>query len=356
MGSNISLKSLFSLIVLYIIYTPLIIGQGVLKSDYGYVYIILGFVISIPMMLLSLKVLQLQKDKDLFTYICENNKKSISRVFISLITLYFILIGVVDIKIFSSFTKMMIFPSTPEFIFIIFILVLVFFGIYKDFNVLGKLACFLFIFAFMFYIFATITSIFYIDIKSFTFNIGGEEDIFLNLLTIFNIPFLQLFAFNFIGNKVENKKSLKKVYFFAIAVGVGIIFIQHLSDILVLGHNLIKILPYPSYSKVGVVSVGNFIARFEILYTFIYISSLIVKVGVCFYIGSLGVYHILKPLKRLVFTLGGALSLFLFMDIGGILSFVNSILYIAPCIIIPVFIYIYIKSRKRKEFGDESSN
>lgn len=131
-------------------------------------------------------------------------------------------------------------------------------------------------------------------------------------------------------------------------IGAAILSYLFIRNILVLGADTEHVLYFPSYSTIGLIQVGTFIERIEIIVAVVYLLTGIIKIGICLYAVSNGIAKVFNfgSYRTLVAPIGLLmmnLSCFIYTNTMEMFTWASKIYpyYAIPFqIILPVVILI----------------
>jgi len=272
----------------------LIIPGNDTKQDV-WLAIILGFIMCLPMIFIYAKLLTLYPGKGLYDILNEAFGKITGKIVTLLYVWYFFHLGAMIIRNFSEFINVTSFPETPQAIFIIFIGLYSIWMVKAGIEVLGRWATFTFpivVFIIVITVTLSMTNANFIHLRPILYN--GIKPVMIGAYSFFTFPLAETVVFTVFFNTLKNGKKTFKVFLISTLIGSIVILIICVNNILVLGAPLTTSLYFPSYVAVRTLNIGDFLQRFEIVVTIVFIFGGLVKISVCLYASTLGVAKILN--------------------------------------------------------------
>jgi len=107
------------------------------------------------------------------------------------------------------------------------------------------------------------------------------------------IPLGEIFVFTMIAPFVKEPEKVKRSYILGLTFGASFLQFILIRYILVLGP-LNAIVVLPNYESVRLIEIGNIITRNELLYGFLVILMLYIKISILFYATILGASQVLR--------------------------------------------------------------
>lgn len=125
------------------------------------------------------------------------------------------------------------------------------------------------------------------------------------------IPFGEVMVFMMFLPCVNERKDIRRGFLLGLLISVVIILIIGLRDVSVLG-DAIRILSMPTYEVVRMINITDVLTRIENLYTVLVILLYFFKISIFYGAIMIGIAQVfgLKSYKRLVFVVGGVMTLY----------------------------------------------
>ncbi|MPN20882.1 hypothetical protein SDC9_168261 [bioreactor metagenome] len=96
-------------------------------------------------------------------------------------------------------------------------------------------------------------------------------------LLTFIFPMTYVVGFLTVLPLQKDKNSFYKVFLFGLLIGALILFVIYIGVILVLGPYNAASFYYPSYIKVSMINIGNFLQRLDILTAVVYVCGIFIQ-------------------------------------------------------------------------------
>jgi spore germination protein KB len=283
------------IMTMFIFGSSILTGAAIEAKQDVWLAIILGLIMSLPMIFIYSKLLILYPGKDLYDILNEVFGKVIGKIISLLYVWYTFHLGTLVIRNFSGFVNVTSFPETPEPILSIVIGLFCIWVIKAGIEVLGRWSAFAFpisIFIIVVTITLSMTNANFINLKPILYD--GIKPVLTSSFGFFSFPLAETVVFTIVFNTLKNKDKTFKVFLSSLCIGSIIIMAIAVRNILVLGVPLTTSLYFPSYVAVRTINIGDFIQRFEIVVALIFIFGGFVKISVCLYAASLGLAKILN--------------------------------------------------------------
>lgn len=356
-NDKLSSKQLISMMIIFIIGSSSIMGINTdLKQD-GWIGLLFACAASIPVVLIYSRILHLFPEKDIFDITEILVGKIGSKVFILIITWYSIQLGAVVLCSFQQFINLVDLPSTPDFVVVLPIILLVLYLAKSSMSTFGNwslIALALVSTAIL------ITIIFSLKDANFdyllpVFNHSISEITMSSYKTI-SLPLTESVFFMAMFGCAKSNVSPYKVYIISILISTLALLSVLLRNTVLIGSPMLSISYYPSYLASRIISIGNFITRIEgtISLNFVFVG--ITKFAILIYITSIGLSKLfgIKNPKQLIVPsclLTVALSLTSFKSIMENFNNAKNVfhIYFIPIeFIIPLVIWIIAEVRTNR--------
>lgn len=303
MNETISNKQGISLLVMFILASNLILGISAEAKKDAWLALILGFIITIPILWIYSKLLKLYPGNDIYQ-LCHIAFGKALATFFSLFFVWFSLhLGAMVLFDFDIYIDMVGLNNTPDLVASIMILGICIIGGKLGTRVLGRWADFFINIIFILIILIPLFSL--QDMK--VLNIRpmlqqGLKPVLNGAVSAFAFPFGETIIFMPIIAMLQDKKSYFKVYFIGVSIGALLLLIVTLTNILVLGPYLLSINYFPTYITVSLISLGDFFQRIQILVSILFLLCGFIEICICLISASKGISRIfnLKDYKLLL--------------------------------------------------------
>ncbi|MCG8642508.1 MAG: endospore germination permease, partial [Desulfobacterales bacterium] len=352
----ISDKQRLSLFILFIIGTNVIMGTGLSAEQDVWLAILLGMLLSLPIILVYARLQSLFPTKNLFDIIETCFGKFIGKIVMIILTLFVFESIAQIIRNYGQFSVSVILRVTPQVIIELLLMTFCIWVVKEGIEVLGRWSQF-FITPI---ILALLTTIFLLIVDMDINNIrpvfkNGMKSILKGAFEAFSFPFTQTIAFTMVFSNFMNKKSVYGVYILGQLIGGIILFIIILAIVLVLGINKSSILYYPFYDTIARINIADFFQRVEIVAGSIFLIGVFIKTSIFLMATCKGVAKILdlNDYRSLVTPIGLLAvilsyiefdSMFAYFDFGGTIWY----FYAFPFqVLFPILILIVAEIKKR---------
>ncbi len=303
----ISNKQPISMIVLFIIGSTLMVGTGASAKQDAWIVISLGMLMAVPAILVYSRILTLFPGKDLYSILEILFGKMFSKLIAIIYIWYFFHLGILVIRNFAEYIKIVSFPETPLFYICVFVGSLCIWMARSGLEIIARW-CFMtlpivIIISVLFTILG-IPQMKLINIQPVLYN--GIKSILKPTYGTFSFPFAETIIFMTILPSLKADLKIKKVYLSSLIIGGMVVLFIAVRNTLMLGGEVTSIVTFPTYSAVSLINIGEFLQKIEILVSSVGFLSGIAKISICIYSASVGLSKIfnLKNHEKVCSVLG----------------------------------------------------
>ena len=354
---KISGKQATHMMILFLLGSSLVTGGSVTAKQDSWISILIGMIMAIPVVLIFANMYKTAPGKDLFDMAYMAFGKIGGAIITLLFCIYTLHLGALVIKNFSEYFQVVTIPETPQLITALCIGLLAYYNVTKGIEGLGRGAVFIMPITLSVILLLNALSLKYMDFQNLQPMLNQEPKlIFSSAYSILAFPFAETVMFITVFSAVETKKSPVKLYLTA-AIFSGILLAVLVAvAIMILGLPLISLLYFPSYAAAGVIDVGGFLSRVEVLVSGNYIIFGVVKVTVCLFVSCKGVANLLgvknhKLLAAPNITIMVVTSILVYENTMQMFDFIDIYKIYAPFfeLVIPLAILIFLKNKAKKQ-------
>jgi len=285
----ISERQGISIMVLFLIGSSLVLGVGGEAGKDTWIVVILGILVSLPMVMVYSRIINIFPKKDFFQILEHIFGRVLGKI-ISLMYIWFAIhLGALVLRNFGEYIITVSLVETPMIIPIIFLLVLCVYVIKNGIEVLGRWGELALIIIISFIVLTVLTLLPEMEIDNLKPVLNkGAQPIIMGVFSIFAFPFAETVLFCIILTNLSKRKSSYRIYFWGLAIGGLTILVVVLRNILVLGETSYITTYFPSHKAVGRTDILDFIQRLEIIISINLLGGGLVKVSVCLFGASKG--------------------------------------------------------------------
>lgn len=354
---KISGKQATHMMILFLLGSSLVTGGSVSAKQDSWISVLIGMIMAIPVVLIFANMYKTAPGKDLFDMAYMVFGKIGGALITALFCLYTLHLGALVIKNFSEYFQVVTIPETPQLVTALCIGLLAYYNIVKGIEVLGRGAVFIMPITLSVILLLNVLSFKYMDFQNLQPMFNQEPKLILSgAYSVFAFPFAETVMFITIFSAVETKKSPVKLYLTAIIFSGIMLAVLVAVATMILGLPLISLLYFPSYAAAGVIDIGGFISRVEVLVSGNYIIFGVVKVTVCLFVSCKGIAKLFgiknhKVLAAPNVTIMVVSSLFLYESTMQMFDFIDIYKIYAPFfeVVIPLATIIILKSKAKKQ-------
>lgn len=280
---------------MFVFGSSILTGAGREAKQDVWIAILMGLIMSLPIIFIYSKLLSLYPGRDLYDILNDVFGKIIGKTISLIYVWYSFHLGALVIRNLSEFVNVTSFPETPQAVIIIFVGLFCIWVVKAGIEVLGRWSAFAFPIAVIIIVITVSLSMInanFIHLRPILYD--GIKPVLINSFGFFSFPLAETVVFTLIFHTLKDKKKTLKVYLISVCTGSIIIMAIAVRNILVLGVPFSTSLYFPSYVAVRTINIGDFFQRFEIVVAIIFIFGGFVKISVCLYAASLGVAKILN--------------------------------------------------------------
>jgi spore germination protein KB len=356
-NEKISGKQAVSIMILFAMGSSIVTGGSLKAEQDSWLSIIIGAVMSIPIVLIYARINKLEPDKDLFDLSYMVLGKLGGAIVTFLFSAYAIILGILVIRNFTEYIHVVSFPETPQIVVAISIGLIMYFTVKKGIEVLGRGNVFIMPIAMFVVILLILSSTQNMDldnIKPILYD--NLKPVLAGAYSVLVFPFAETVLFITVFSSVDTKENPAKLYVKAILFSGLLLFALVLGNTLVLGFPLVKSLYFPTYTNAGIIEVGKFFSRVEVLVSGNFIVFGLVKATVCLYVGCRGIAKLFnisdhKKVAAPISLLMMISSVYIFKNTMQMFKAAEIYSYSAPFfqIVIPLLILISLQIKLKKQ-------
>lgn len=360
---TISKQQGVALIGLFLLSSNLLLPTGVKAGTDLWIAIIVAGIVSIPLVTIYARILQIFPEKNFFETIDIIFGKLWGKVLSLLLSLFVFHLGALVLRNFGEYLNVIGIRDTPKIVPMVFLQLLCIWIVKEGIEVMGRWSKFSIRFLFFLVL---ITVIF----MSHEWNLRHLLPMFYNglgpiwdgVLHVISLPFAETVVFLMIFSSISNgKRAIYQVFWYGLFFGIFVTLITSINELLTLGIDIYRYSKFPSHAAISRLYVGNFLQRLEIIPVVGILGGGFIKVSVCLLGTTRGLAHILnlKDYRFLITPIGLLmlnLSIFVYDDILELTTWSSDIwpsYSFVFQILLPVFIWlageIYLYRRKKSQ-------
>lgn len=328
--------------------------NGVLQPGiYAYISILAAGIISAVIYSVYADITKRFQGKNLFEIfkIILGNKTG--TVFAVVFALLALIAASVHIREFSEFVSTVSLVNT-NIIFIILITgVLAIYFANRGVGTMGRFCTVTISFIFLIIILTGVYSVSDMDVNYLkAADTAGANDVINSSLMILCSPLLEAAFFIGIFSKLKTPEKANKIYLVSLLITILTLAFSTLRNTVLLGTPILNLVYFPSYSAVGIGSIGSFLERIEFLVATVFLICVVVKTGVILYISFDCANSLIpKTNKRISSYILGAASIamavFLISSITKLKEFDWLIILLSITFFVAVPIILFLVSKAR---------
>ena len=274
-------KEAIFLFIAFVIGSTLIIGVGGSAKNDAWISVIIGFIMSLPMLFIYARLSSLYHGKDLFDILKLTLGEVLGRVVSVVYILYIFHLGSLVLHSFGEFTNTVAMPETPMFVQIFALGCVCIIAARLGIEVMGRVTTYIMPVVFVILVVVQLMAIpqLHPNFLKPVFS-SGLKALLKAGFSAFAFPFTQtLILMGAIGT-MANRKSPKKVFLIGTAIPAVIILFITLRNIMVLG-SMGDAFYFPSYEAVSRITIGSYIERIEVTVSIVFVFGAFMKASIC---------------------------------------------------------------------------
>ncbi len=293
-----------SIVTNFIMGSSVLIGNARGAKQDAWISILFGIIMAIPAILIYARLTQLYPGKSLYDILEYILGKILGKIASLLFIWYFFHLGALVIRNITEFIQVVSFPETPQFFVALFIGLLLIYTLKKDIGVLVRVIEFILPLLIIMFISTMLLAIPKMNLENMEpLLYNGWKPVLKGGFDLFSFPFAETVIFLTLFHTIEeNKSSPYKIYFLGLFLGGLILTLATIRNILILGPSNISNLYFPSNTAIGIINIGNFLSRIEVVVSITFLVSCYTKMSICLFATSMGISKLfnLKDYKQIV--------------------------------------------------------
>jgi spore germination protein KB len=357
---KISALQLFYVITGFEIGNTLIFGKGAPAKQDAWLTILLGMLFGLILMFIYIKLSDFYPGDTLIQMIPKIIGKYLAYPVILYYLFYFTLLAATACRDFGELIFSTILVETPMIIVIGSFMVLMIYclrGNVETFGRMGEVVFPVYIFS-LFVIWILLLSVEDFSIKNLTPILGNGINPVLKETFPFGItfPFGETVIITMFFPFLNKKQNTRKVGMAVILIGGILLILNTIMNISVLGPEMFSKDLYPLLSSTRIVSIADFLERFDALVILMIVAGVFFKVGGWMYGASIGIAQLfnIKDYRSIVLAIGTIIIPLSLLYAGNYIearefgmNFIHPYLHIPLQIIIPVLLFSVAFIRKK---------
>ena len=280
-NNQISQKQGVSAVVLFIIGSSSLLVMGLEAKMDIWAAILLAGVAGTLIMLVYTRLLTVLPGRDFFDTMEYFFGKIGSKVFILLLTWFSFNLCAIVLRNYGQFVVTVGLPETPMCVTMFIMLLIIIISVRRGIEVIGRWSEVFVLFITAFLLISVLIMSQNMDINNLLpmFD-NGVGPILKGAFGVTTFPFAETVAFLLVFPAFKKGASVKKVFLRGLLIGGSIIFITSLADMMVLGTSISENVYFPTYAAMACTHYGDFLHRFEIIATIVFITAVFLKLSI----------------------------------------------------------------------------
>lgn len=296
-----------NIMVLYITGSTLVLGTGGKAKNDAWLAILLGVILSVPIMLLYARILSRYPGKDLYDILVEVFGRLLGK-FIMLLYIWFPFhLGALVLRNIGEFISTVGLQEAPKIIPIIIFALICSYAVKCGIEVIARCSSSFIVIVFFLLISLNMLTINIMDPQNLLPILeNGFKPLLRGAFDAISFPFAEMVVFLMVGDCFKSSGNISNILLKALMLGGVLVAFIAARNIMVLGAPTSGIVYFPSYSAVSRVNVGNFLQRLEITVAIVFILAGFVKISICLLAAAKGLTKLLgyKEYRFLVTPVG----------------------------------------------------
>ena len=294
MPDKITPRQAVCMLILYELGSSLVTGGSMRAEQDSWIAALIGLGMSVPLLLLYARLQKLCPAGDLYDMACRSFGRTPGSVLTLAFSLYAFSLGALVIRNFTEYIQVLSLPETPQPVCAVCIGALALFAVWGGIETPARSAEF-------------VTPIACAVVGILLLLVAKDMDpdnlrpvldhgprlLLADGFASLTFPFAESVLFLSVFGAVKPAAPFRKCYLWGVLFAGAVLTVLIASNIAVLGAPITRALFFPSYETVGIVDVGSFLSRIEVLVSGNFIVFGLMKVTVCLYVGSRGLARVL---------------------------------------------------------------
>ncbi|WP_392486657.1 endospore germination permease [Haloimpatiens sp. FM7315] len=343
------------LIFIYLISAYLMFGPAVEARQDGWISVILGALLSLPLFIMYGKMLSLYPEDNLFQMLHKVFGKVFGKFLSFIYVFHSIVLSSLIIYSITTFINKVGLFNTPQIMICVILGALCIWIIKEGLVVFCDWSQF-----FIRIIIASVLIFWILLIPVMKFDnlrpcfYYGFKPIYKGAISVLSFPFSEAFLFFSILNSVDDKKNLKKIFIKPLVFSCVFITFATAINIMILGVDNYTIAYYPAYESTKRLELGGIIQRLEIISSIVFIITQFIELSICLICACKGIKEIfnIKDYKIVIFPTTLFCINISLMSFESIMEFTEFNENIWPNysifmqVVIPIIIFIFMIVKK----------
>lgn len=352
---SITINQGIFMILLFQFGSSVILGINTIVVQDTWIAILVGMLISLPLLLMYGQILNRFPGKDLFEIAEITLGRKCGLLVTLAITWYALHLAALVLRDFSDFVQITLLPETPQLPILILMILASIYLTRSGIRAIGKwsVSIILYVFAVVIFTFAAAVRLLHLDDIQPILEHPPLKILYAGL-QIASFPYAESVLFLCLGNAFP-KGNTKKVFFMAIILSTTVFLLTFFRNITLLGPKMYEVNFFPSYVTARIIQLGNFLTRIEGSISSNFLMTGIVKISVCITAAAKGISRLCKlpdyktmaiPAGMFVFMLSvlqydNTMDVFYFLD--------YYLIYASPFqVLIPLLIFFVAEVEARR--------
>jgi len=278
-----------TILILYIFGSTLVMGTGGHAKNDAWLAIILGIIISIPIMFIYARILSRFPGKDLYDILEEVFGKLFGRVFMVLYIWFPFHLGALVLRNIGEFISTIGLQEAPKIIPIIIFSLICCYAVKHGIEIIARCSSSFIVIVFFLLILLNFLTVNIMDTQNLLPILeNGFKPLLHGAFEAVSFPFAELVVFLMVFDSIKSPQNIFKVLIKALLLGGALVTFVAARNIMVLGAETAGTVYFPSYSAISRINVGNFLQRLEITVSIVFILSSFIKISICLLAASKG--------------------------------------------------------------------
>jgi len=286
----ITRKHTIALIFTFLLGSSLVMRVGGSAGRDAWLAILIGMVMTLPMLIVYSRILSLFPGKGLYEIIFTSLGRFFGGVLVFLYVLYSFHLGTLVMCDFSDFVKIVGLYETPKFVTALFLGLLCIWAVKAGIEVIARWTAIT-----MPIMVSVILLITLLLIPKFNFDnlrpvlYNGMQPVLEAAFSVFSFPFAESVVCLAIFSYVKSGSKPLTIFMWSILAGTLILLVTTVRSLLVLGEEFVKLNFFASYASARLIKIGDFLERIEVLVAIVILIGGFVKISICLLTAAKGI-------------------------------------------------------------------
>lgn len=277
------------MIIMFIIGSSSLMVMGLEAKMDIWIAILLAMAAGILIMLVYARLLSILPDKDFYETVEFFLGKVGSKIFLILLTWFAFDLCAIVLRNYGQFVVTVGLPETPLVVAMFMLILVCALAVRSGIEVIGRWSA-----QFVFYLIGFLLISILLVSQNMNFSNllpvleNGLIPVAKGAFGVITFPFAETVVFLLVFPAFKKGTSVKKMLIKGLVIGGAVILVTSMTDMMVLGCNVVENVYYPTYTTMATVHYGDFVQRLEVFAAIVFIIAVFLKITILLFAASKG--------------------------------------------------------------------